>query len=124
MAKVDIEDNLTIDQRSGFNLFKSRKNILYFKADKGASVVLLNPQFYRDKVLEILNSEKYQKLPRQVDYFVVSKLNCFVSKFPFLTKAEKRAITKFDYNTTNIYALPKIHKSKIISKSVANHSGS
>ena len=124
MAKVDIEDNLTIDQRSGFNLFKSRKNILYFKADKGASVVLLNPQFYRDKVLEILNSEKYQKLPRQVDYFVFSKLNCFVSKLPFLTKAEKRAITKFDYNTTNIYALPKIHKSKIISKSVANHSGS
>ena len=77
----------------------------------------------RDKVLEILNSEKYLKLPRQVDYFVVSKLNCFVSKFPFLTKAEKRAITKFDYKTTNIYALPKIHKSKIISESVANHSG-
>ena len=124
LVKVNIEDNLNKDQQTGFNLFKSRKNILYFKADKGASVVLLNPQFYRDKVLEILNSEKYQKLPRQVDYFVVSKLSCFEKNLPFLTKAEKLAIMKFDSYTTNIYALPKIHKSKIISESVANHSGS
>ena len=123
LQKVDVIDNLTVEQRTGLNLFKARKNILYFKADKGASAVLLNPEFYRDKVLEILSTEKYEKLPRQVDSFIVSKLRLFVGNSLHLTKAEKRAISKFDYKTTNIYALPKIHKSKLIKDCVADVTG-
>ena len=124
LEKVKFDDNLTQEQRSGLNIFKARKNILYFKADKGASVVLLNPDFYRDKVLEILGTEKYEKLPRKVDYFIVSKLKSLVKNCPHLTNAEKRAITNFDYKTTNIYALPKIHKSKLVRDCVADISGS
>ena len=124
LEKVHKKDNLTIEQRSGLNIFKSRKNILYFKADKGAGVVLLNPEFYRDKVLEILSTDKYEKLPRKIDYFIVCKLIRLVKDLDYLTKNEKRAITKFDYKTTNIYALPKIHKSQIIRDSVAKTAGS
>ena len=77
VQKVDVDDNLTTEQRTGLNMFKARKNLLYFKADKGASIVLLNPEFYKDKVLEILSTGKYQKLPRKVDNFIVSKLRIF-----------------------------------------------
>ena len=37
-----------------------------------------------------------------------------------LTKNERKAITKFDYKTTNIYGLPKIHKSKIVKEAIKN----
>ena len=122
--ETDIKDNLTTEERTGLNMFKAHKNILYFRADKGASVVLLNPEFYRDKVLDILSSDKYVKLPRKVDYFIVSKLRSFVKDCPHLTKTEKRAISKFDYKATNIYALPKIHKSKLIRDCAKDITGS
>ena len=69
METLEIRDNLLIDQRVGLSTFKRRKGILYFRADKGAGVVLLNELFYKYKVLEILNSNKYEILPRNVDYF-------------------------------------------------------
>ena len=118
LEKVDIPDNLTKAQRVALNVFKNRKNILFFKADKGSSICLLNPIFYKLKVLGILETDKYELLPRNIDYFVHLKLTRLVKKFPCLTKTEKRAIINFDYRSTNIYALPKIHKSKLINEAI------
>ena len=116
---LNVKDNLTIDQRLGLNKFKRRKGILYFKADKGSGVVLLNEIFYKQKILEVLNSDKYEKLPRNVDYFVILKLKTFVKKYKnMLTSSERRALVNFEYKTTNIYGLPKIHKSEILKKAV------
>ena len=119
---VLVKDNMSIEQRIGLGVFKQRKNILYFRADKGSGVVLLNEPFYKDKILNILNSNKYEKLPRNVDYFVNLKLKTFVKKYKdMLTSSERRAIVNFDYKTTNIYGLPKIHKSKIIEKALPDN---
>ena len=52
--KVDIKDNLTSEQRNAINVFKRRHNVLFFKADKGSGICLLNPEFYKLKVMEIL----------------------------------------------------------------------
>jgi hypothetical protein len=119
METLNVRDNLTVDQRVGLTTFKRRKSILYFKADKGSGVVLLNEMFYKYKVLAILNTDKYEKLPRNVDYFVNLKLKSLIKKFKnLLTSQERRAIVNFDYRTTNIYGLPKIHKSKIINDAI------
>ena len=116
-----VQDNLTVDQRLGFNVLKKRKGILVFKADKGAGCVLLNELFYKYKVLNLLNSSKYEKLPRNVDYFIMNKLKSFVKKYEnVLNATERRALTNFDFCTTNIYGLPKIHKSKIIADALKN----
>lgn len=121
VSEFPLRDNLSVDQRIGLSVFKKRKNILYFKADKGSGVVLLNDIFYKYKVLEVLNTDKYVKLPRNVDHFVVLKLRSFVKKYKdILTKSEIRAITRFDYRTTNIYGLPKLHKSKILGDVLEN----
>lgn len=121
METVVATDNLSVDQRMGLNAFKKRKGILYFKADKGSGVVILNELFYKYKVLNILNTDKYEKLPRNVDHFVMLKLKHLVTKHKdILTKPEIRAITKFDYRTTNIYGLPKLHKSKFIKDGIKN----
>ena len=117
------KDNLTPEQRLALGDFKKQKNILYFKADKGSSVVLLDPLFYKYKILEVLGNGKYEKLPRNIDYFVILKLRQLVKKYDFLTKNEVRAITNFDYVTTNLYGLAKIHKSKIIKDALINATG-
>ena len=121
METLSVRDNLTIEQRMGLNVLKKRHGILIFKADKGAGCVLLNELFYKYKVLELLNSAKYENLPRNVDYFIMQKLKTFVKKYKYvLNPTEIRAITKFDFCTTNIYGLPKIHKSNIVKSALKN----
>ena len=123
LRKEEIADNLTKEQRIALEKFKNRKNVLFFKADKGSGICLLNPDFYKCKVLQILESDKYELLPRNVDYFVILKLQRFVKKYSFLSNAEKNAITNFDYKCTNIYALPKIHKSNLVIEAIKMNQG-
>ena len=119
LTRVNRDDNLTVEQRGAIDTFKNRKNILFFVADKGSSVVLLNEAFYRVKVLEVLNTPKYEKLNSNIDRTIFSKLKTLVKSYKnVLTKAERRAITNFDYTTTNIYGVPKIHKSQIIKEAI------
>ena len=123
--RTEVRDNLTTAQRAGLSFLKSRDDLLYFRADKGGGVVFLDSIFYRDLVLEKLNSPNYEKLPRNVDYFTNLKLCSFTRKYShILTKREKRAITGFDYKSTNIYALPKIHKSLLIKNKLKSCVGS
>ena len=58
LKKQDITDNLTKEQRLALEKFKNRKNVLFFKADKGSGICLLNPDFYKSKVLQTLDSDK------------------------------------------------------------------
>ena len=120
LAKTNVMDNLTTDQRMALSIFKQRRGLVYFKADKGSSVVILNEDFYKVKILSILDSMKYEKLPRNVDYFIILRLKNLTKKYKnMLTNSEKRAITSFDYKTTNIYGLPKLHKSNKIKNALA-----
>ena len=115
---AEVNDNLTPSQRKGLNSFKSN-DTLYFKADKGTSVVLLDKDFYKEKVMEKLSTNNFQEIPRNVDYFIHLKVKALVKKYALcLTKSEKKACTEFDFSPTNIYGLPKIHKSKIIKEAL------
>ena len=124
LKRVEIKDNLTPSQRVGLNFLKNHKQLLYFKADKGGSIVFLDPDFYSNLVLEKLNTPNFEKLVRNTDYFTMVKLNSFVRRYThILTPNEKRAITNFDYRSTNIYGVPKIHKSSLIKDAIPGCSG-
>ena len=119
LEKRSVPDNLTPDQREGLKLLQKNKQIVYFNSDKGAVPVLLNRDFYKEKILEKLSSSKFTKLPRNVDYFILLKLKAFINKHKdCLTRSERLAITNLDFATTNIYGLPKIHKSKTIKSEI------
>ena len=81
LTRVNRDDNLTVEQRGAIDTFKNRKNILFFVADKGSSVVLLNEAFYRVKVLEVLNTPKYEKLNSNIDRTIFSKLKTLVKSY-------------------------------------------
>ena len=56
LEKTPVTDNMTPSQRRGLDSIKQREGILYMKADKGSSPVLLDKDFYKDKVLQKLNT--------------------------------------------------------------------
>ena len=119
-----VKDNLTPSQRVGLNFIKNHKNLLYFKADKGGSVVFLDPDQYSSLVLEKLDTPNFEKLVRNTDYFIHVKLQSFVRRYTqMLTPSEKRAIIGFDYGSTYIYGVPKIHKSLFIKDAIKTCSG-
>ena len=124
LERSNVKDNLTDSQRSGLNFLKTCDNLLYFEADKGSGVVFLDADFYKDLVLEKLNSPNFEKLATNVDYFTNTKLLGFTRKHSqCLTPKEKRAITGFDYRSTNIYGVPKIHKSNLIKEALKTSDG-
>ena len=121
LDRVNKNDNLSPKQRAGLNFLKNNKNVLFFKADKGGSVVFLDPDQYSQLVLEKLDTPNYEKLVRNTDYFTMVKLQNFVRRYTkMLTPNEKRAITGFDYKSTYIYGAPKIHKSRLIKDAIKN----
>ena len=121
LDRTEVADNLTPEQREGLKMLQRNKDIIYFNSDKGSVPVLMNRNFYKEKILEKLSSDKFTRLPRNVDYFILLKLKCFIRKHKdCLTRSERLAITNLDYATTNIYGLPKIHKSKTIKSALVN----
>ena len=119
-----VKDNLTLEQGASFDSFKRRKDMVYFKADKGAGVVLMDPDYYRDGILQTLNTDKYQKLDGNVDKVICRGVKKLVKKYKtMLTSKEQLAITDFEYITANLYGLPKIHKSQILKEAISNNEG-
>ena len=115
LKREKVDDNLTKLQRDGLEFLKSHNDLVYFKADKGSSVVFLDPDFYSNLVMEKLNSSDFERQVANSDYFTMLKINCLIRKYSqMFTNKEKRAMADFDYGSTSIYAVPKIHKSKII----------
>ena len=124
LERVTKKDNLSPKQRIGLNFLKNNDNLLFFKADKGGSVVFLDPDQYSKLVFEKLSTPNFEKLVRNTDYFTMVKLRSLVRRYSqMLTANEKRAITGFDYRSTNIYGVPKIHKSILIKDAIKNCSG-
>ena len=125
IEKKPISDNLTKNQRLGLESLKSRKDIIIFKADKGNSLVILDKDFYENKVMEKLTPPTFVERPRNSDYFIILKLKRLTKTYATcLTKKEKLAICNFDYKSTCIYALPKIHKSEQIRQNLIAFKGS
>ena len=81
----------------------------------------MDKSFYRDQlVLEgHLNSNDYKTLPLDADKKVMKNLKSLVKKHEdCLTDKEQDFITNFDWKTSHLYVLPKIHKSKDIIEKV------
>ena len=121
ISKKDVTDNLTQQQRNGLESLKRNKTLVIQEADKGHAVVTLDGDYYKNKMMEELSSPVYQKLERNIDHFINLKLVAFVKKYSFLTDKEKKAITGFDFRTTNIYGKPKVHKLEEVKEILKNN---
>jgi hypothetical protein len=90
------------------------------EADKGNAVVILDRDYYRDKILDILKDGKYyeetDKKADQKTYKMITKL--LHEHEGELQKEEIYYITNFTFKESYFYGLPKVHKSEIISNAI------
>ena len=91
-------------------------NIIIKQADKGGAVIIMNRDYYCNKVEDMLNNaDIYVELEAHDDEKVMEKLKVLTIKYcSDLTEKGKDYLTNFNNRSSNVYGLPKIHRTKII----------
>jgi hypothetical protein len=105
--------NVTKRERVAINTLKNNENLIIKEADKGSAVVIMNKNYYKEKMQELLNdNQTYKIIPNNRDDGIIYKIKKYANEYShILTKKEGEYITKFNYMTSNFYGLPKVHKS-------------
>ncbi|MCG8076000.1 MAG: GIY-YIG nuclease family protein, partial [Candidatus Thiodiazotropha taylori] len=110
-----IHHNITLDQRKAIKSLSEDTSIVIKEADKGGGIVIMNAQFYKSKILEMLMDESYYtSIPNSNEKEVFTKLKQLIDQNKNITIQEIDFLLNFDYKTSTFYGLPKIHKSKLI----------
>ena len=112
--QVDIADNLSMAERNALAELKNNKDIVIKPADKGSSIVIMNTEYYRNKLVlgDHLLSDSYEKVSLEQDDGVMTQLNELVTKHSnCMTKKEIEYVKNEDWRTSEMYVLPKVHKS-------------
>ena len=110
-------DNLTKQERLALKELKDNPSIVIKKADKGGNLVIMDVDFYRNKLVleDHLSSSTYRKVENNCDEKVMNQLNRHVQTYKeCLTTKEQDYLTNFKWKSSNFYILPKIHKSNEI----------
>lgn len=118
----NIKHNITLAQRNAIKSLSQDKSIVIKEADKGGGIVLMNVDFYKKKILEMLQDETYYKNIRNDDAKgTLNKIKHLLDATPGLTEKEKDFMLNFDCESSSFYGLPKIHKSEIIQTKCKEH---
>ena len=104
-AKINSEDNLTSEERKALHDLKMNKNIIIKPADKGSSIVIMNVEYYRDKLVMEghLQTNAYKKCDNNIDNKVKAKLDILIDKYSHcLTQNEKDCIKNYQWKTSQL----------------------
>jgi len=117
-----VKDNLTQEERNALQEITNREDIIIKRADKGGNFVIMDKDFYREKLVlqGHLNGNEYQEVTLDQDNIVMRNLKILVNKYQdVLTTKELQFITNFEWKSSNFYVLPKIHKCKDIINTIS-----
>ena len=122
-----MSDNLEPGERDALSelISLTRSNIEIKKADKSNTLVLMEKEDYKEKLVldGHLRTETYEKSEPESNQKVYKNLVKLCSKHEnCLTKAERKLILRKDWSESNFYILPKIHKSKEILEKIQRDS--
>ena len=103
----------------------NNKNIVLKEADKGAAIVVMDSTYYQSKMKTMLqDSAGYTQIDHNRDSSIINKIKDLTKTFSEnLSKKETNFLTMFEYKTSNLYGLPKIHKCPSIIGQLKNHKG-
>lgn len=113
----NIQDNLSSQERKALQELKNNPEIVIKKADKGNTLVVMSTEFYRDKLVlnDHINTPTYQKTDNQADKKTFQDLKKLMRKHEkCITKNELKYVTEYEWQSSNMYVQPKIHKNKSI----------
>jgi hypothetical protein len=112
--------NTTYKERKALEELRNNHNIIIKEADKGGAIVIMDRDYYEEKIAETLaDIDTYKEISNNVDKITVNKINKLVQKYELmLTKKEKDYLQDFESKTSNFYGLPKVHKSQEIIQAI------
>lgn len=112
--------NLSKNEISALKSLPMDENIVIKEADKGGAVVIMDSDFYKSKILDMLNNDEfYSEINENQDKKTLQKIRKLTQKYPSaLTKKEEDFITNFDSKESSFYGLPKVHKSEDIKNAI------
>ena len=126
LQQKPIRSNLTKKEWNAVQQLKNQNDIIIKQSEKKGACVVMDKDYYHGKMMELLNDrETYQPLNENIDKITNRKIKKLTNKYKnCLTNKEIRYLTDFDYQDSNLYGLPKIHKSKTIIDKIKNSSSS
>ena len=118
MEKVKYK--LTKQEWIGIKNLKNDKNLVVKESDQGGACVVMDSEFYGRKMRQILEDETtYKKLDKNIDKEILKKIEDLTAMHDKeLTKKEIKYLTNFNYKTSQLYGLPKVHKSMKINEEI------
>ena len=120
-TKIHLKKNITPAEERALASLKLHEDIIIKKADKGGMFVVLDKNFYRDKMVlhDHLNTDTYEIVKENADKQVMYHLRDLLKKHSkCLHEAEIRYIYNKKWKSSNVYVSPKIHKSEEIIRKV------
>ena len=116
------KSNITKEEINAMKKLSTDCSIVIKEADKGGAVVIMDAEFYKNKVMSMLTDEEfYKEISENQDKKTMQKVKYLIQKHSdttSFTKKEKDFLTDFDFRESVFYGLPKIHKSKIITEAI------
>ena len=121
-SNQSIRPNISYSQRQALKALQENQNLIIKEADKGGAIVLMDRDYYQEKIQEMLgDTSTYKEIPENMDKKTLAKINRLTTQFDsYLTEKEKEYLVKFESKSSNIYGLPKIHKSNEIIQAIEN----
>ncbi len=114
------QDNLSKRERRALQQLQTNKHIIIKEADKGGAICIMNKEFYATKITEMLDDEQTYKQTKIKDSNILTKIKKLTNKYQHcLMKEEIDYLLDFETKSSNLYGLPKIHKSKIIQEAIS-----
>ena len=107
------KSNLTKVQRGTLKYLRAMDDVIILPADKGSATVVMSKEDYDRKVMALLNTPTYRRLPRDPTASQESKISRTLHKLKTEKKLPLRVYDKLRPSGSQpprIYGLPKIHK--------------
>ncbi|VDI56115.1 Hypothetical predicted protein [Mytilus galloprovincialis] len=120
-SNKNVKDNLTREEKTALQNLKSDKSIIIIEADKGNAVVIMDREYYRDNILNMLQDEmSYEVTDKKLDRQTSTMIKKLLKKHKTeLFEEEIDYISNSKFSESYFYGLPKIHKSKEISNAIS-----
>ncbi len=112
--------NISKNENTALKQLRSNTDIIIKEADKGGALVVMPKDYYKSGIETLLSDEScYKKTTQKAEDSTIRKLKLLCTKHRAeLTDKEADYLINFESKTSNIYGLPKVHKSPTVMNTV------
>ena len=112
--------NLNKDEWNAIMELRKHENLIIKESDKGGACIVMVGEFYKQKMLNIVNDwNTCKELEKNIDNEIFNKIVKLAKEHEDeLNDKEIKYLTQFNHQSSQLYGLPKIHRSEQIKKAV------